>query len=48
MDPIGFALENFDLDRPVARRRRRRRQSNASGTLLDGTPIDGPGAYAGA
>jgi Protein of unknown function (DUF1585) len=41
MDPIGFALENYDLvgkwrdvdgGVPV----------NASGTLFDGTPLDGP------
>ena len=41
MDPIGFSLENFDLigkwrdtddGVPV----------NASGTLVDGTPLDGP------
>jgi mono/diheme cytochrome c family protein len=41
MDPIGFALENFDLigkwrdsDGGVA--------VNASGKLVDGTPLDGP------
>jgi len=41
MDPIGFALENYDLigkwrdtDAGVP--------VNASGTLVDGTPLDGP------
>ena len=45
MDPIGFALENFDAigqwrtmdaGTPV----------NASGVLLDGTTVDGPAALA--
>jgi mono/diheme cytochrome c family protein len=41
MDPVGFSLENFDLigeyrdaDEGVA--------VNATGTLADGTPLDGP------
>jgi len=43
MDPLGFSLENFDAlgqwrtmdgDTPV----------NATGVLLDGTPVDGPAA----
>jgi hypothetical protein len=43
MDPIGFALENYDVigkwrnadgGAPV----------NAAGTLVDGTPLDGPGS----
>ena len=42
MDPIGFSLENFDLDG-------RWRESDSghpidtSGTLIDGTPLDGVG-----
>jgi hypothetical protein len=41
MDPIGFALENFD---GVGQWRVRDSgfKIDASGTLLDGTPIDGP------
>jgi Protein of unknown function (DUF1592)/Protein of unknown function (DUF1588)/Protein of unknown function (DUF1585)/Protein of unknown function (DUF1587)/Protein of unknown function (DUF1595) len=42
MDPIGFALENFDLlgrwrDKDGAL------PVDASGTLMDGTPLNGPG-----
>jgi cytochrome c551/c552 len=42
MDPIGFALENFDL---VGEWRERdgRTPVDASGTLVDGTPLQGPG-----
>jgi hypothetical protein len=43
MDPIGFALENYDVigkwrdtDGAVP--------VNATGTLVDGTPLDGPGS----
>ena len=32
MDPIGFALENFDVDRPMAHARRRRRRSMRPGS----------------
>jgi hypothetical protein len=41
MDPIGFALENFDL---VGEWRVRdgRTPVDASGTLVDGTPLQGP------
>ena len=41
MDPLGLALENFDL---VGRWRLHEGESpiDASGTLVDGTPLDGP------
>jgi hypothetical protein len=43
MDPIGFALENFDA---VGRWRERDREVggpiDATGVLFDGTPLDGP------
>ena len=41
MDPLGLALENFDL---VGRWRMTEGDSpiDASGTLVDGTPLDGP------
>jgi hypothetical protein len=41
MDPLGFALENFDL---VGKWRERDGESpiDASGDLVDGTPINGP------
>jgi hypothetical protein len=43
MDPPGFALENFD---PLGRWRRTDagQAVDASGTLADGTPVDGPRA----
>jgi hypothetical protein len=42
MDPIGFALENFDA---IGQWRTHdgRRPIDASGELVDGTKIDGPG-----
>ena len=43
MDPIGLALENFDGDRPLAHRCDSGAQPiDASGQLVDGTPLDGP------
>ena len=42
MDPLGFALENFDADRPVARDRGRDARSIASGVLADGNQVRGP------
>ena len=41
MDPLGLALENFDL---VGRWRLHEGESpiDATGTLVDGTPLDGP------
>ena len=43
MDPIGFALENFDAVGAWrdARRRHARRPVDASGQLADGTTVDG-------
>jgi hypothetical protein len=45
IDPLGFALENFDA---VGRWRRADRQAgtpiDSSGVLADGTPVDGPAA----
>ena len=43
MDPIGFALENFDAVGRVADARRRTPASpiDASGQLVDGTKVDG-------
>ena len=47
MDPIGFALENFDLvgawreiDGPAP--------IDSTGQLADGTPLNGPGRSAAA
>ena len=42
MDPLGFALENFDAVGAVARPRTRRRPIDASGQLADGTKVNGP------
>ena len=42
MDPIGFALENFDAVGAWRTTRRRARRSIASGQLVDGTRVDGP------
>ena len=43
MDPLGFALENFDA---VGRWRQQDREAgtpiDSSGILADGTPVDGP------
>ena len=43
MDPLGFALENFDA---VGRWREKDREAgtpiDSSGVLADGTPVDGP------
>src|SRR4029079_14373671 len=41
MDPIGFALENFDLV-GTWRERDGRMPIDASGQLVDGTPLHGP------
>ena len=42
MDPLGFALENFDARRRVAHARRRQRRSMRRAQLADGTQVDGP------
>ena len=41
MDPIGFAFENFDADRRLARQGRRVRH-RPSGELPDGQKFEGP------
>ena len=47
MDPLGFALENFDS---IGQWRTKDGESpiDASGVLLDGTKVDGPAALRGA
>ena len=42
MDPIGFALENYDARRQVARPRTPASPIDASGKLPDGTKFEGP------
>ena len=42
MDPIGFALENFDHAGKWRTHGRRRRRSTPSAQLVDGTKLDGP------
>ena len=42
MDPLGFALENFDAIGRLADSRKRPELIDASGQLADGTPVDGP------
>ena len=43
MDPLGFALENFDAIGKWRATTTRRRPIDASATLPDGTKFDGPG-----
>ena len=47
MDPIGFALENFDLTGKW-RTQDGSRPIDASGVLVDGTKVDGPASLRGA
>jgi len=42
IDPVGFALENFDVDGSWRERNREGLPIDASGILIDGTPVDGP------
>jgi len=42
IDPVGFALENFDVDGTWRDRTREGLPIDASGVLLDGTPVNGP------
>ena len=42
MDPIGFALENFDGDRARGAREDEGTPVDASDELFDGTKVDGP------
>ena len=44
MDPIGFALENFDAVGQWRSTTEAGTTVDASGVLVDGTPIDGPSA----
>jgi len=47
MDPIGFALENFDAVGQWHAKSEAGTPIDASGVLLDGTKIDGPAALRG-
>ncbi len=42
IDPVGFALENFDVDGSWRERTREGLEIDSAGILLDGTPVDGP------
>lgn len=42
IDPVGFALENFDVDGAWRERTREGLAIDTSGVLLDGTEVDGP------
>jgi hypothetical protein len=44
IDPVGFALENFDVDGSWRDRTREGLHIDASGVLLDNTVVDGPQA----
>jgi hypothetical protein len=44
IDPVGFALENFDVDGSWRETTREGLALDTSGILLDGTPVDGPKA----
>jgi Protein of unknown function (DUF1592)/Protein of unknown function (DUF1588)/Protein of unknown function (DUF1587)/Protein of unknown function (DUF1585)/Protein of unknown function (DUF1595) len=44
IDPVGFALENFDVDGSWRDKTREGLPIDASGVLLDGTVVDGPRA----
>jgi hypothetical protein len=44
IDPVGFALENFDVDGSWRDTTREGLPIDSSGILLDGTPVDGPQA----
>jgi cytochrome c553 len=44
IDPVGFALENFDVDGAWRDSTREGLAIDASGILLDGTPVDSPQA----
>ncbi|MEY4641551.1 MAG: hypothetical protein RLZZ227_1545 [Pseudomonadota bacterium] len=44
IDPVGFALENFDVDGSWRDTTREGLALDTSGILLDGTPADGPRA----
>jgi hypothetical protein len=42
IDPVGFALENFDVDGQWRERTREGLEIDSAGILADGTPVDGP------
>ena len=44
IDPVGFALENFDVDGSWRATTREGLEIDSTGVLLDGTPVDGPQA----
>ncbi len=48
IDPVGFALENFDVDGSWRDATREGLDIDSAGILADGTPVDGPVAAAAA
>jgi Protein of unknown function (DUF1592)/Protein of unknown function (DUF1588)/Protein of unknown function (DUF1587)/Protein of unknown function (DUF1585)/Protein of unknown function (DUF1595) len=42
IDPVGFALENFDADGAWRDKTREGLKIDSAGVLADGTPVDGP------
>jgi len=44
IDPVGFALENFDVDGSWRDTTREGLKIDSTGILLDGTPVNGPAA----
>jgi len=42
IDPVGFALENFDADGSWRSQTREGLKIDSAGVLADGTPVDGP------
>ncbi len=42
IDPVGFALENFDADGSWRDQTREGLKIDSAGVLADGTPVDGP------
>jgi hypothetical protein len=48
IDPVGFALENFDVDGSWRDKTREGLEIDSAGILLDGTPVNGPVELRGA
>jgi uncharacterized protein DUF1592/uncharacterized protein DUF1588/uncharacterized protein DUF1587/uncharacterized protein DUF1585/uncharacterized protein DUF1595 len=48
IDPVGFALENFDADGSWRDKTREGLEIDSAGILLDGTPVNGPVELRGA
>jgi hypothetical protein len=48
IDPVGFALENFDADGSWRDQTREGLEIDSAGILLDGTPVNGPVELRGA